>query len=149
MSHRAYALPILAIATLASAGCGTSVPDCAASGTTETARQIVSNAVEETFQQSRRGFERLAESLNKTLEPEVETIQYRLENIRTRKFDEASQRYACTATLALTMNEREETQELRYTSQHNAEGEHYVEVQGLTQRRIGKLLTIAFREGAE
>ncbi|MFP4696296.1 hypothetical protein [Thiohalospira sp.] len=149
MSHHAYALPVLAVATLTSTGCGTAVPDCAASGTTETARQIVSNTVEETFQQSRNQFEHLADSFDKTLEPEVDTIQYRLENIRTREFDEASQRYACTATLAATMNGREETQELRYTSQHNAEGEHYVEIQGLTEQRIGELLTVAFREGAE
>lgn len=145
---RLFTLPALGAYLITAAGCGTSTPDCGASATTNLVDEILADAMQETFQRDRADFEQFAESYNLTLHPDLSRVERELRNIRTQRFEESIGKYHCQAELKLTMDDRQDTQRLQYTSEQNAEGQHYVEVRGLGEERIGEMLAIMLEEKA-
>lgn len=133
-----FVLPIVgAFAT----GCaGSSTPDCGDPATTSIVKQIIEDAMRESLDSNREMFESMAESFGFSVDPEFDNFELRLGNVRTQSRDDSIDKYACRGDLVLTREDYKEDHSLRYTSERNAEGEHYVEIQHLTDEKIGEFI---------
>lgn len=124
-------------------GCSSSsAPSCSDNATKKTAVQIVTKAAEKAFTpRAKDQIKEFARMYGLKYDDDLSKITYNLKNTRTTQHNEKLGSYSCRADLVAAMNGQTSKLPIKYTSVLSDGGDsYYIEIQGLTDERMGELL---------